>query len=60
MQQDQFDLSLYKDDMMTQPEEEEGLTPGKKKELTARVNRIRKRLWKSFKLNCLNLPEKLW
>ena len=52
--EDQFDLSLYKDDMMaTEPE------PGVEKDgelcsrIVVRIRKWRRRMWKSFKLNCL-------
>ena len=55
--EDQFDLSLYKDDMMSEAE------PGAEKggdevsevctRIVVTIRKWRKRMWKSFKLNCL-------
>ena len=57
----QFDLSLYKDDMMVaEPEtgaEKDGGVGGEVSELctriVVRIRKCRRRMWKSFKLNCL-------
>ena len=58
--EDQFDLSLYKDDMMSEAE------PGAEKggdevsevctRIIVTIKKWRKRMWKSFKLNCLQNP----
>ena len=51
----QFDLDLYKDDMMEQPEDES--KKDKNDEIGKRIRRnffkIRKRIWKSIKVTCL-------
>ena len=57
--EDQFDLSLYKDDMMVADSE-----PGAEKDggevselcsrMVVRIRKGRRRMWKSFKLNCLH------
>ena len=51
----QFDLDLYKDDMMEQPEDES--KKDKHDEVGKRIRRnffkIRKRIWKSIKVTCL-------
>ena len=51
----QFDLDLYKDDMMEQPEDES--KKDKNDEVCKRLRRnflkIRKRVWKSIKVTCL-------
>ena len=52
----QIDISLYKDDLMDNQMPEQ-LKPEKKKDLTKSINKIRKRIWKNFKLNCLNLSD---
>ena len=51
----EINIELYKDDMMNNqnPHQQEE----KKKDLTKSINKIRKRLWKSFKTNCLNLSD---
>ena len=56
--EDQFDLSLYKDDMMaTEPESGAEKEGGEVSEvctrIVVRIRKWRKRMWKSFKLNCL-------
>ena len=56
--EDQFDLSLYKDDMMaTEPESGAEKEGGEASEvctrIVVRIRKWRKRMWKSFKLNCL-------
>lgn len=52
----QINIELYKDDMMTNkmPEQQE---TEKKKDLSKSIKKIRKRLWKNFKLNCLPLSD---
>ena len=51
----QFNLDLYKDDMMEQPEDES--KKDKHDEVGKRIRRnffkIRKRIWKSIKVTCL-------
>jgi len=53
----QFDLSMYKDDMMSPDDPEKGKNDEEKKAICANVRarmwKLKKRLWKSFKLNCL-------
>ena len=56
--EDQFDLSLYKDDMMaTEQQSGSQKEAGEITELCTRIvvtiKKWRKRMWKSFKLNCL-------
>ena len=56
--EDQFDLSLYKDDMMVS-EAEPGAEKGGDEvsevctRIVVTIRKWRKRMWKSFKLNCL-------
>ena len=51
----QFDLDLYKDDMMDQPEDESKKKKNSEVGKTIRQNflKMRKRIWKSFKVTCL-------
>ena len=50
----EINIELYKDDMMNNKKQEDD-QEGSKKDLTKSINRIRKRLWKSFKMRCLNI-----
>ena len=55
--EDQFDLSLYKDDMMQADNPGDEMEPGAVNELCTkisfRIKKWQKRIWKSIKLNCL-------
>ena len=48
---------MYKDDMMSPDDPEKGKNDEEKKAICANVRarmwKLKKRLWKSFKLNCL-------
>ena len=56
--EDQFDLSLYKDDMMATEQQswsqkEAGEITELCTRIVVRIKKWRKRMWNSFKLNCL-------